>query len=192
MREKIRDNTYFQYSQVRDDVVYNMCWMFAPLISLSSLFNVKLSDSQIQQFIDGAFSEGLPNGWQAIEIWAEYVTRKRNQMFPQYQAKWRGGMFGDKNMRPHLRRGYPIVVHIRTWKKYREDREDWVLNELVFRKWDITSAHAISIMRLHGKYYMVDSRWDGKKYLVSRKYFDTVRWLIETKRNPNIIYFDKA
>jgi hypothetical protein len=59
--EKIRDNIYYQYSQVIDGVVYNMCWMFAPIISLSSLFNIQLSKDQIKQFIDGAFAEGLPN-----------------------------------------------------------------------------------------------------------------------------------
>ena len=190
--EKIRDNIYYQYSQVIDGVVYNMCWMFAPIISLSSLFNIQLSKDQIKQFIDGAFAEWLPNGWQAIQIGAEYVTRKRNQTFPQYQAVWRGGMFGDTNMRPHLRRWKPIVLHIRTGQKYREDREDGVLHNLVYRKEDKTSAHAISIMRLYDKYYMVDSRWDGKKYLISRQYLETVKWFIETRRNPNIIYFDKA
>ena len=192
------DDIWYTYDQTIDWVTYNWCREIHRWTAFSTIWNYKLSMDERRWFLQQTKDRGFnPNKWYPIEDAMRLANILRNMKFPTMQVKCWEWKFDTPEMRVHLNLGKPVGLWLNTWPKYRNDREDGKLAEMLYRSDDIESSHMIVYKFFHSvkKFLLLDTRFDEKTYEASREYMTKVKGLLAKRKNENfsrILLYDKA
>ena len=125
---EVLDNVYINYNQktqlwwkLRD-----FCTVIAPLWSISSLWNIKITDEQLEDLWQFAvknygYKEWV---WNYTQTWLKCVTKWWNKEYPTKQVEYkRTTLFSEaeKNARG---KNYEIIVSYKGNSKFNKDRDD--------------------------------------------------------------------
>lgn len=156
-----------------ENIAYNWCYLVSKLNALQLLTWKQVSDNNYIWFL--AHMQTLGNN-PKYGKWKEYWTND--------VLKWWEHIFWDTvkvseisllsaSFFVNIFKKIPMVISIGVGEQFRLDREDWVLDDLVLDD-EKKTGHATVIYW----WYIYDSRRDQKRYSLTRKYLELVKWLM--------------
>ena len=152
-----QDSTIFSYDQHADNRTRSACTLFAPLCVVSSMRNVKLTQSDLMSCRDYATTKGSYKEWRGayFSVWVDTVRNRWNERYPDKQVISYRVKHWTRESELCMSKGYGLVWWYRWNQKYNDDRRDGILNGTLFG--EATYWHCTTCRVVNWKRYVYDS-----------------------------------
>ena len=165
------DKIYINYNQKTQLwwKLRSFCTVMAPLGSVSSLYNIKITDEQLEDLWQYAvdnywYKEGV---WNYTQVWLKCLCKRWNKEYPYMKAQFkRTTLFSEEEVNARSK-NYEVIVSYKANSKFNKDRDDDGIVE--WKEFgDTTYGHASRLVEwdnMHNSYLWKEYNTFNIKYL---------------------------